>query len=220
MAGLVDEGGVGRRPGHVVERRRAGPPQQGQLLVRQDAPARRRDQRRGAVEVVEQLVGRQSGPHPVERRGELGHAAHLAREVLEVELVVVELRRVLVAREGRHRRGADPQALLRLAGPVGQDLGHGLLDQSAPGVVGAGPAAGALDDGAGVGGGQAEHQGAVGHQDVLGQWPLAGADGTGHELCHAHVTLQTRDVSRIVLLDPDLGHEPGDGRQGHAGLPQ
>ena len=40
--GLVDQGGIGRGPGHLLERRRPGPVQQELLLVGQDARGRRR----------------------------------------------------------------------------------------------------------------------------------------------------------------------------------
>ena len=69
-------------------------------------------------------------------------------------------------------------------------------------------------------GGQPQHQGAVGDGDVVGQRALAGADGPGDDLGHAHVALQPGHVGRAVLPDPDLGDQPGHGRQGHPGLAQ
>ena len=156
MPGLVDQRGVGRRPRHVVERGRAGRRKRTCSSVGEDAPGRRGDQPRRAEEVVQELVRRQSGPHPVERLGQLGDPPDLTGEVLEVELVLGQFRGVLVARERHDRaRGAGTERLLGLTGPVGQELGHGRFDQAAAGVVAAGSAADDIDDLAAVLGGRA-----------------------------------------------------------------
>ena len=116
--GLVDQRGIGRGPGDLLERRRPGPVQQELLLVRQDAPRGGGDERRGAEQVVEELVGGEPRPHAVEGFGQLGHPLHLAGEVLQVELVVGQLGGVLVAGEGRDRgRGTDAQASAGSGGP-------------------------------------------------------------------------------------------------------
>ena len=56
VPGLVDQCGVGGRPRHLVERRRPRAPEQ-HLLLGVRIPGGGGDQRRGAEEVVEQLVG-------------------------------------------------------------------------------------------------------------------------------------------------------------------
>ncbi len=61
---------------------------------------------------------------------------------------------------------------------------------------------------------------AVGDRDVLGQAPLARPYGARHHPGHPGVTLQTRDVGRAVLADPDLGDEAGHRREGDPGLAQ
>ena len=101
------------------KRRRARAVEELLLLGGQHAAGGRLDQRGGAEQVVEQLVGGQPGPHPVERLGQLGHPPHLAGEVLEIELVVRQLGRVLVAGEGGHRGRA-----YRRPGSAGSG-GHG-----------------------------------------------------------------------------------------------
>ena len=68
--------------------------------------------------------------------------------------------------------------------------------------------------------GEPQQQGAVGDGHVVGQRPLAGPHGAGHDLGHAGVALQPGHVDRAVVLDPDLRHQARDGGQGDPGLAQ
>ena len=85
--GLVDEGQVGRRPGDVPERVAAGSLQQGLLLGRQQPLAGQGDEGRRAVEVVDQLLGQEPGPHAVEGGHESEVAPQRAGHVLLHELL-------------------------------------------------------------------------------------------------------------------------------------
>ena len=165
-------------------------------------------------------MGGEPRPHAVEGAGQFGHPADLAGEVVEVELVVAELGRVLVPRERGDRRCPDTEPLLGLAGPVGEHLGHRLLDQASASVVGARAPAGALHDAPGVLGGQAQDEGPVGHLEVGGQRTLPGPHGAGHHLGHPDVPLEPGHLGGAVLPDPDLGDQPRHRREGHPGLPQ
>ena len=111
--------------------------------------------------------------------------------------------------------------LLGLAGALGQDVRHRLLDQAAAARCGC--RAGGRPSRRSCGSPRRADGGtacAVGDRDVLGQRPLAGPDGAGHDPGHPGITLQTGDVGRAVLADPDLGDETGHGREGDPRLSQ
>ena len=81
-ARLVDEGGVAHRPRHRLERGAAGPVQPLHLERTEDPLACRRQERPGAEQIVEELVGRQARPHAVEGITDLGHPAQPLGQIL------------------------------------------------------------------------------------------------------------------------------------------
>ena len=160
----------------------------------------------GAEEVVQELVGRQAGPHPVERLADLGHPAQPLGQVL----LLLGGRRVVRAVDAAP---AEP-------GPVlvrqhAQDL---RLDEAPTGVVRARAATGHADDVLGRPGPQAQHAGAEGDLDVAAERALAGAHGPGQHLDHAHVALQLGDGGVVDAAHAHLGHQARDRRQAHPGL--
>ena len=64
------------RPRHGLERVAAGPVEALHLRRAQDALARCGEQRAGAEQIVQELVGREAGPHPVECVRDLWHPAN------------------------------------------------------------------------------------------------------------------------------------------------
>ena len=93
-----------------------------------------------------------------------------------------------------------------------------LFRDAAPGVVGAGPATGPVDDLGRCGRRDGEHDGAEWHFHRAAQWPLARHHGPGQESGHAGVALQG---GRRPIVDPCRDRrsvEPADGRHLDAGL--
>ena len=101
--GLVDQGQVGPGPGDVGQRPAARPEQEVLLGRGEHALGRQRQQGRGAEQVVEELLGAQPGPHPVEGVDHLGQAADLAGEFVQVEATFLVVGVLL-----RRRRASAP----------------------------------------------------------------------------------------------------------------
>ena len=114
------------------------------------------EERPGPEQVVEELVGRQPGPHAVERLGHLGHTAEPLRQV-----VLLLLARPLLA--GLDAAPGEPGPVV--VGQGAHDLG---FDETPARVVGTGPAPGQGDDLLGRRGAQPQHARAEGHLDVAG----------------------------------------------------
>ena len=153
-------------------------------------------------------MGREAGPHAVERLGHLGDAAQALGQV-----VLLLLARCLLAEVGAGAGQAGPVV-------VGQGAQHLRLDEAAARVVRAGPPTGQGHDVLGGGGAQSEHAGAEGDVGVAPQRALSAADGARQHLDHAGVALQLRHRRVVDAAHAHLGHEARHGGEAHARLAQ
>ena len=117
-AGLVDERGVGHRPGHLVERARCGGGRGAGSPRRSGCPARPQPAGAGAQQVVQELVGGEAGPHAVERLGHLRGPAQAPGQVgllflgrLGVVVAAMSAARSASARRSRRRPAPARQPL-------------------------------------------------------------------------------------------------------------
>ena len=147
-----------------------------------------------AVEVVEQVGGREHRPHALERLADLG----------------------CVAEPVPHLVGLD-----RHPGAVGEGGVHAGLDVATAGVVEPEAALGVGDDGLALPGREAERLEAEADPQRVAQRALAVAHGLGQHLGHAQVALHPRRVGEVAALDAEGAgavEQVGQHGQLHAGL--
>ena len=235
---LVDQRDVGLGPVDVAHARRTGPREQLVLVARQDAVGRRPDESGKAEQVVHELGAREHRPHALERGPHLRCAPEARRQlgfpVVGRALTPGERRRHWHVEEfvlglGRQReRGvrvdtADVALVRRHQRPpvlVAQLVQHHARHGRTPLVVGAAPASDTFDDPSGVGSSEAQHVTVEHDDEVVAQRTFAVAQRPPDHPRHAGIALQCCDRRRLGRPRPQLGLEPGHGRELHVVLAQ